>query len=221
MGNSDEYYDVVIATPGFSFHPEYVKSLVATCQELSRRGLTYKFVNRASSSVNTARELTALDSDSLSFVQFAPVAGLDQSQYGKIFWIDSDISWSVNDFMRLLENALDIVSGVYVLDEVGSVACTLLNKDRMPVRLNKSEFVSMDACIKVSAVGFGFLAVRSGVFEMMDREWFRAGVLSVGDVDVNMGEDYAWCFRAGDMGFAIYVDSAVRLTHHKSTTYTV
>jgi hypothetical protein len=221
MADPDVFYDVIIATPGFSFHQGYVRSLVDTCRELSRRGITYKFVNRASSSVNTARELTALDSDGLDFNNWAGVCGLRKNQYGKIFWVDSDIEWSVSDFMALLENALDIVSGLYVLDTVGSVACTLNNKDGLPVRINKSEFILRNDCVKVVGVGFGFLAVRSGVFESMDREWFRAGVLQVGSVKANTGEDYAWCARAREAGFDIYIDTTVRLIHHKSTTYTV
>jgi hypothetical protein len=56
------HYDVLIATPGPSMKPEYVMSLLKTTEALNARGISYHFLNKYSSFVPSARELTATDS---------------------------------------------------------------------------------------------------------------------------------------------------------------
>jgi len=138
MTTRNEKVDVLIATPGHSAKMEYVKSLVKTCAELDSLGLTYRFINRYSSFVPTARELTALDSSAHNYSSSEIAGGVE---YGKLFWIDSDIEWDVADFMRLYNSDLDIVSGLYVLDTAGTVAVNYPNSEGMPTRVNKVEFL--------------------------------------------------------------------------------
>jgi hypothetical protein len=75
----------------------------------------------------------------------------------------------------------------------------------------------------VAGCGFGFLAVKSGVFENMPRPWF--GPVSIPntaeDKDENpdfllIGEDLAWCTKAIKCGFEVWVDPKVRVTHQKT-----
>ena len=218
------HYNVVIATPGSSFKPEYVKSLVATTTRLNQEDLTYHLVNQYSSFVPTARELTALDSTQHNF---------DTTQIGsgkftcdKIFWIDSDIEWTPDDFMSLYRSGLDIVSGLYQLDWAGTVAVSVANKHGNPTRVNKVEFLLHDDAMPVGGVGFGFLAVKSSVWEDIPRPWFIIAKVKWRPEDpdspmVNMGEDYSWCERAKAAGYKIWVDPNVKVKHHKETVYEV
>ena len=102
------HYHVVIATPGRMFHAEYVKSLVETMQTLVNKGLQVKFLNKYTSFVPTARELTAIDSWSHDYS--SREIGRGEFTYDKIFWIDSDIEWTVEDFMKLYESEHDVIS---------------------------------------------------------------------------------------------------------------
>jgi hypothetical protein len=215
-----KHYDVVIMTPGSSLVPEYVKSLVETTKELNARRISYHFISRYSSFVATARELTALDATTHDFDATAP--GKGEFTYNKLFWIDSDIEWKVEDFMKLYESDLHIVSGLYVLDPIGTVAAQLPDDRGVPTRMNKVEFIFHESPVQVGGVGFGFVAVKAGVFESMQRPWFLIGKIKWSDdseMRVNVGEDYSWCGNAQRAGFKIWIDPTVKLRHHKQTVY--
>ena len=81
-----EHYNVLIATPGRMLHAEYVSSLVKTTQRLNELGITYGFLNKYSSFVPTARELTAIDSWSHDYSTNKIANG--KMTCDKIFWID-------------------------------------------------------------------------------------------------------------------------------------
>ena len=214
--------DILIATPGHSAKMEYVKSLVKTCAALDEKGLTYRFISRYSSFVPTARELTALDSSQHDFGTTSVAGGWD---YKKIIWIDSDIEWEPEDFLKLYESDLDIVSGLYQLDWAGTVAVNYPNEYGAPTRVNKVEFLLHDAPVEVGGVGFGFVAIKAGVFEKMARPWFLINRVQWSplnpDLKVNVGEDYSWCANASRAGFKIFVDPLVKIKHHKETVYEV
>ena len=216
------HYDVVIATPGFSMKAEYVKSLVSTCATLDDLGITYTFLNRQSSFVATARELTAIDSP-LHDYNVSSI-GSGRFTYNKIFWIDSDIEWEPVDFIKLYSSDLPIVSGLYQLDTAGSVAVGFPNKHGVPTRVNKIEFLLHDEPVEVGGVGFGFLAVKTGVFEDLPRPWFLIAKIQwepTRDLKVNMGEDYSWCELAKANGYKIWLDPTVKVRHHKETVYEI
>ena len=221
MTTRNEKVDVLIATPGHSAKMEYVKSLVKTCAELDSLGLTYRFINRYSSFVPTARELTALDSSAHNYSSSEVAGGVE---YGKLFWIDSDIEWDVADFMRLYNSDLDVVSGLYVLDTAGTVAVNYPNSAGLPTRVNKVEFLLHSEEVEVGGVGFGFVCVKGGVFEKMERPWFlinRVRWSLEDEIRVNVGEDYSWCANAARAGFKIFVDPLVKVKHHKEIVYEV
>lgn len=214
--------DVLIATPGHSAKMEYVKSLVKTCAVLDEKRISYRFISRYSSFVPTARELTTLDMSQHYYGEDAKVAlGVE---YKKIFWIDSDIEWEPEDFLKLYESELEIVSGLYVLDHVGTVAVNYPNETGVPTRVNRVEFMLHDLPVEVGGVGFGFLAVKQGVFEKMERPWFlinRVKWSPEKEIRVNVGEDYSWCANASRSGFKIFVDPLVKVKHHKETVFEV
>lgn len=220
-----EHYDVLIATPGKLLHAEYVASLVETTQWLSSKGLTYKFLNKQSSFIPSGRELTALDKYENDWK--TKQVGSGQYTYGKIFWIDSDIQWTVEDFQRLYESELDIISGLYASTRTGIVACGIFHPELIkdgiekPVTTHESHFILQDEPLEVFGVGFGFVAIKSGVFENMDRPWFKIEHIKWDDVDfeTNVGEDYSWCMNARRNGYKTFVDSTVKVLHHKETIF--
>jgi len=213
---------VLIATPGHSAKMEYVKSLTKTLRELSANGIKYDFLSQYSSFVPTARELTALNKTQHDYSEGVGVAG--GIEYKKIFWIDSDIEWEPDDFLKLFYSELDIVSGLYQLDSAGTVAVNYPNERGVPTRVNKVEFLLHDLPVEVGGVGFGFVAIKHGVFEKMERPWFlinRVQWEEGREMRVNVGEDYSWCANATRAGFKIFVDPLVKVKHHKEIVYEV
>ena len=205
--------DVVIATPGHSMEAAYVKSLTETIHALEEKGISWRFVNRYSSRVAASRESTAMDSEYLDAFNQSPLRG--EVEYGKIFWIDSDISWTPSDFLALYESDKDIISGVYLSDR-GVYMFAALDKSIEPKKL-----LNTFDPVEVSAVGFGFICVKQGVFEKMPRPWFAEKFEKVVDQRTGQdmytpyGEDFSWCISAREQGFSIFVDPTTNVSHHK------
>lgn len=203
-------------------HAEYVRSLAETMNTLGDMGLRVKYLNKTSSFVPTARELTAADIDTHDYS--SNEIGSGDFTYDKIFWIDSDIEWTVRDFMKLYTSGLSVVSGLYVLDTIGTVAVNFPNDHGVPTRVNKVEFLLHDKPVEVGGVGFGFVCMSYGVFESIPRPWFLIGKVQwspESEMRVNVGEDYSWCGKAQLAGYKIYVDPTVKVRHHKETVYEV
>jgi hypothetical protein len=205
--------DVVIATPGHSMEAAYVKSLTETIHALEEKGISWMFANRYSSRVAASRESTAMDSEYLDAFNQSPLRG--EVEYKKIFWIDSDISWTPSDFLALYESEKDIISGVYLSDR-GVHMFAALDKSIEPKKL-----LNTFDPVEVGAVGFGFVCVGQGVFEKMPRPWFAEKFEKVvdqrtgKDMYTPYGEDFSWCISAREQGFSIFVDPTTNVSHHK------
>lgn len=215
------HYTVAIATPGRNLHAEYVRSLVETTQWLNSKEMTYTFLNVYSSFVPSARELTAIDEVSHNWQTREVGAG--KFTYDYIFWIDSDISWAVEDFEKLLLAEQDIISGLYQTAPNGTVAVNYPDNDGRPTKVNKVEFIMFDEPVKVGGVGFGFVRMKQGVFENITRPWFNIKKITWPEngFPTNVGEDYSFCYNAQQSGYDIWVDPTVKVNHHKETVYQI
>ena len=215
------HYDVVIATPGHSMHKEYVKSLMETTTYLNSVGLSYHFVSQYSSFVPNARENTCTDSYGADWEAVAFGAG--KFTYDRILWIDSDISWTVDNLKVLLSTDLDIVAGMMPISRDGRFGAMRFNSEGNPVSMMALDFLLEGEPFEVDGVSFGFLAVKQGVFEKMSRPWFKIRQTGIETVDyqVDLGEDYSWCVGAKEAGFKIWVHPLVRVEHMKEMVLTV
>jgi hypothetical protein len=216
---SKPHYNVLIAAPAKNFEPAFVESLVKTCAWLNEQGLTYKFLTKSSSLIMSGRELTALDLHHNDWETREVGAG--QFTYDKIFWIDSDIEWDIEQFQKIWESDLDIVGGLYQSHPNGTVACSFFDEDGLPKKVREPDFFMLYEPIEVYGLGFGFIAMKQGVFEGSDRPWFKIEHLRwpMLEFDTNVGEDYSFCINARRNGFKTYVDPTVRVKHHKSIVY--
>lgn len=210
-----EFYDVVIATPGSVIHRRYIKSLTETIAWLQEQKMTWKWVNQSSSFVADAREKTALNREANDWN--ATEFGCGDFDYGKIVWIDSDVEWTVEDFDRLISHDLDIVSGMVPSSTDGRITATNFDENGHPGMINALDYLMEGEPIRVDGVGFGFLAVKKGVFEKMHRPWFKIRETRIAGAGfpVNLGEDYSWCEAATAVGFEIWIDPLVKVDHWK------
>lgn len=210
------HIDVIICTPGHSLMSDYVRSLLETTQELNKRGITWAFSNEYSSHVGDAREITLNGSRENSVTESRPFRGT--VTYNKLFWIDSDIAWTPEHFMKLYESDKDIISGAYLLAN-GEVTAY---KQKLGGPFFFEEVLKMEEPVQVHGIGFGFVAVKPGVFESLSRPWFQSVETTMTDPSTGqeysfsiMGEDIAWCERVRLKGFDIWFDPTVRVQHHK------
>jgi hypothetical protein len=215
------HYDVVIATPGKMFHAEYVKSLIETTKWLNEQGLAYHFINKAGSFIPTTRELTALDS--YSDIWDSKEIGAGKFTYGKVFWIDSDIEWDVEAFKKVYESDLDFVGGLYQIHPNGRVAVAFADSEGFPKIVNEADFIMLEPeePAECFGIGFGFVAMKQGVFESCDRPWFKIEHIRWPHLDfyTNVGEDYSFSINARRNGIKTYVLPNVKVKHHKEIVY--
>ena len=201
------HYNIVIATPGTHLVAGYVQSLLATGNALAEQGLSSTWLNAGGSHVAVARERTVCG-DQYNDNRINALMG-GTFTYDKLFWIDSDIIWRVQDFSRLANSDLDIVSGCYMMaDQV-----VVMSKKPWGGLMPLAEFVQYKEPFAVSSVGFGFICMKSGVMESLGKPWF--GSIPENDRFL-IGEDVSWCIKARRQGYDIWVDPSVRVDHQKS-----
>jgi len=210
------HYNVLICTPGHSADINYIKSLIDTIKVLDAEGISYKFLSEYSSQVAMAREATI--SNSLNLNPFNSLPGNGEFTYDKIFWIDSDISWTQKDFIDLYMSENDIVSGIY-FNNLGVAMIKELDRDNP--ELNIANIRSLPKKIfEIEAAGFGFICIKNGVFENMDRPWFDTEYFELSDgnkkIKLPYGEDFSWCIKARKRGFKIFADPNIIVNHHKN-----
>lgn len=213
------HYNVVIATPGSSMKAAYVQSLMRTTEWLNVQQLTYIYLNKQSSLVSTARERTATNTDNSNWN--TSEIGSGEFTYDKIVWIDSDMEWTVSDFETLLRSDLDIVSGLCLTGPDGFVGAHFPDENGLPTRIHKDELLLQFEPVEVGGAGFAFIAMKSGVFETVERPWFLMRRIKWPDVEfyTMVGEDFSWCAAAQKAGYKIYLDPSVKPGHHKECIF--
>lgn len=213
-----QHYQVVIATPGHSLMAQYVKSLIKTIDYLNEHNITWIWTNKFCSHVGDAREITIGGEDPQEAFNSKPFKG--EIDYDTIIWIDSDIAWNPEDFMALYKTDKDILAGAYLLAN----GQTVVYRNMFTEPYVYDEVLNMEEPVKVHGVGFGFLAVKKGVFESLSRPWFQSAMTTITDEQGKehpfsvMGEDISWCERVKAQGFEIWFDPKIKVTHHKMMT---
>lgn len=211
------HFNVLIATPGHSMQQSYVRSLVKTIYYFDQNGITWNFLTEYSSLVADAREKTIGGTAYQDPTDSRPGQGMHT--YDRILWIDSDIEWEPEDIIQLFSNDVDVVSGCYMLaNEEVTVYPKVLRGG-----MTKAEIMAKKKPFTVRGVGFGFLAVKQGVFEKIKRPWFSQVSVFIENEETGqseekfplMGEDLSWCEKVHRMGIDIWVDPLVRVNHHK------
>ena len=212
-----KHYDIIIATPGSMMEAQYVKSLVATLAECDKRNLTYKFISAYGSLVHHARELTCSGGEGMELNPNHKGPMGDSVTYNKIFWIDSDISWEPWQFFKIYDSDYDVVTGAYLL---AYGVTTTVHAWGATGGIPKQDIMQMTEPLKIQSMGFGFTAMKSGVFERMERPWFRHYTQEIQKTDGtiiedSIGEDISWCINAYKAGIEIYFDPEVLVKHMK------
>jgi hypothetical protein len=170
---------------------EYVTSLVSTLNHLLPQGITVKFGNGQAALVARARQ--------------TPYEAARRMQFERMVWIDSDMSWQVDDFLRLVATDHDILTGAY-LDELGRVVATRLDGNRV-----SRQQLDTQEPFEIAWCGFGFVSLSKDVVAALPEPFIKDG---------EYGEDISFCYNARNMGFKVFLDPTIRVTHHKTIAIT-
>lgn len=150
---------------------------------------------------------------------------LDKQTADWLLWIDSDMSFEHNAVDMLLRagDAVDrpIVGGlcfgasgdklfptIYHLGHDAQGHMTTIRVDDYP----------RDQLVEVDATGAAFLMIHRTVLEKMRAEQFNVTFPFFQETELNgqpAGEDLTFCLRSRLLGFPIFVDTRVKVGHHK------
>lgn len=186
----------LIATPAFGglFHESYVGSVLQLQALVERRGGSLSFYFRRDSHIDRAR------GDCVAYFL--------STEATHLFFIDADIGFAPDAFVRLLAAGKDIAGGVYPIkrDDGG-----------FPIDLDAIGPADDKGLAECNELPGGFLCIKRAVFEKVD----PATAFDSFRVDGRLiTEDYAFCARARAAGFTLYADTRSSLSHTGDKTFT-
>ena len=219
---------IVFCLPGRGVSYTYLKNFVQLCFDIVQSGMSIQISQDYSSMVNFAR-CKCLGANVLRGPDQIPWDG--KLEYDYQIWIDSDIVFNTAQFWQLLdladngEEEKEIVAGWYATEDgqTTSVAHWLEEDDfrKNGGVMNHETVESISKRKKpftVDYTGFGWVAIKHGVFEKLPYPWFapKMQVFESGAVQDMCGEDVSFCLDALEAGYEIWCDPRIRVGHEKT-----
>lgn len=158
---------------------------------------------------------------------------MNNTEYERILFIDSDIGFNSEDVFKLLSSDKDIVCGAYPMKGI-------------PLRYNynlSNPEVKENDLIKIENIGFGFACIQRKVFESViqkygeelkyhpatnnssypptEREYHNSYhyFLELKKDMVYLPEDFSFFERARSVGYEAWLNTTIRLAHVGSHVY--
>ena len=193
-------------------NPRTVMSLVRTVNECAKQGVRLEVEFITGCSVVTMARNRVVD----SFLK---------TDYRALFWIDSDIAWRPEDFLRLLAltDEVDVVGALYPMKSNDVIVPTAFSR-RGEFDMNKF------GLLHANGMGLGFCVMKREVVEKVaatkPKVIDRLGALEMADVfrldtfkGYFRGEDMAFFADIRDEGFSVWVDPTIRVQHIGEKAY--
>ena len=214
-----EGLSVFIAMPVYGeINPETVRSLMASWQACKDHGVNVELhMGHGSSRVQAARNIAAYE--------------FYKSDKNRLFWIDSDMVWEVDSFLKILalSSSFECVGACYRLRKDPPAYCVRGITPGVENKLNSF------GCISVEGMGIGFTCIQRKVMEalrdkapimvMADadltlaHEIFTSGSKLVDDKLQDAGEDMRLFDDIRSLGFDVWMDPTIRLGHAGHKVY--
>jgi hypothetical protein len=220
---------IVFCLPGRSFSNKFLLSWSELLTNLTKMGYNILISQKYTSNVYYVRNM-CLGGDVMRGINQKPFDG--KVNYDYIMWIDSDIVFSTQQFLKLLQHNKPIVSGLYLMDG-GKQYATVKDWDieffkknsyfefLTPDSVNKWKTNNPNKLMEVEYTGFGFLLCKKGVFESIKYPWFEPIYeknISNNVVDF-CSEDVSFCKKILKKGYKIYIDPNIVVGHEKHIIY--
>lgn len=133
------------------------------------------------------------------------------NQYDYILFLDSDMQFPEDIIEKLIKHDKEIISGLYFQRQ--PPYNPLLYKktlDKEEVYFNSITEIQQEL-FEVDGVGAGCLLIKTEIFSKMESPYFHPWISSTRLS--SLSEDFAFCHRAKEAGYKIYVDANVECGH--------
>lgn len=212
---------VIFCIPGRTFSDKWIHSWMDTIHVMTQNNIEWSYSMAYDPVVYFSRS-RVLGGNNVQGKYQKPFGG--KLDYDYLVWIDSDMVWTGKDVLSLLSHKEPIVSGCYMMANnvqlpiVEHVDYNRLLESGSFKFLTKEDLASKTTPFKVSYTGFGFIAIKRGVFESMEYPWFEPKFVEKDQFREFSAEDVGFCWNAQDRGFEILVDPSIRVGHEKLMT---
>lgn len=210
---------IIFCLPGRSFSGNFLSCWTELYHNCLARGITPILSQQYSCNIYYART-NCLGADVNRGKNQKPFdAKID---YDYIMWIDSDIIFEINQLLKLIEHKKDICSGLYLMEGGKNFACVKDWNEEFFQKNGHFQFLSHDdikdqkELMSVNYVGMGWMLVKKGVFESVEYPWFEPIRKKIGDAIEFTMEDVAFCHKAIECGYKIYIDPTIIVGHEKT-----
>jgi GT2 family glycosyltransferase len=211
---------VVFCFPGKTFSSNWFHSWNYTTNLLGKNNISYAYSMDYDPVVYYCRNKILGGNNTLGKKQ-TPWQG--KVDYDYQIWIDSDIVWSADSILTLLNHKKDIIAGLYHMsDGVNYPVVETLDYSHLSDYgtfkfLTDDDFkIKSSIPFKVNYTGFGFIVIKKGVLESMDYPWFHPRWVSNKTFHDFCAEDVGFCWAAQEKGWEIYIDPTCKVKHEKT-----
>lgn len=225
---------IIVALPGDSFSGDFLINLILLNNFLNSCGINISYANMRGSCIHKLRNECG-GADVLNGLFQTPYSTCG-AHYDYILWIDSDIRFTNQNFVDLIEMDKDVCSGWY-LQRDRRPACGFLmkqedkykkkppfllyDKNHIYTFLNDTEIEKRPEPYIIDWTGMGWMLIKKGVMEKIKYPWFDAKNVRVAklengaDLYDSLSEDLSFELSLKEAGFDIWMNPKIRLGHEK------
>jgi hypothetical protein len=150
-----------------------------------------------------------------------------------LFFVDDDENFKSEDVIKVIDHVvrgMDICGGMVVLKKPQTVVQSYIDKNILFLNDQSVTFKQDAKPVEIRLLGSGFMAIHRKVFQKMIDEkvvpfchphdlkfWpFFMPMTYKNDFgdDVYLSEDWSFCHRARELGFRVWLDPSVFISHH-------
>lgn len=213
--------NLVVCVPGNNFSELFLRNILDFQKRCFANKINVNFSIFYSPNLYICRN-GLLGGNSLSGSNQKPWSG--KINYDYILWLDSDIIFSFDDFIKLYSSNKQVISGLYYLhDERRQRFAAVKEWDEEYFKNNGTfEWVTNEYLVekngslfKVDHVGMGFMLMKAGVIENVEYPWFRPKMANFIDLTEICTEDVSLCHTLKEKNFSIWINPNVIVRHEK------
>ncbi len=151
---------------------------------------------------------------------------LDDHEADWLLWIDADMAWEHTAVDDLVASAnpetAPVVGGLCfgaAQEQLFPTIYQFIKKDDDTISTVRVGQYPADSMVQCAATGAAFLLIHRSVLETMRDREFNSAFPFFQETELGgapAGEDVTFCLRAGICGASIYVNTAIKVGHHKS-----
>jgi GT2 family glycosyltransferase len=222
----------VFCLPGSYYSGKFLSNLVGLTTYLVASDIQVMMAQVSSSCIHRLRNTCGGGNPANGLLQ-VPFA-TDGVDYDYVMWIDSDVVFTRDDFLRLLEVDKPVVTGWYYQND-GNPACGFTDKklqrygkrkkpnhpiydpDHIYTLRYDSDITEKTEPYPIDWVGMGWMLIQRGVMESIQYPWFAPRTVRVSeDLIDSLSEDISFQINLREAGYDIWMHPGIRVGHEKT-----